>query len=118
MILMISSEGDHLESQPCHRFGRAPYFIQFDLSEKTWKAHSNEAVHERGGAGVASTQFLVDHKADVVVSGRFGPNAYRALSSAGVQLFAFDARYETVQQVIEAYKNQELIEVGNEGLFQ
>lgn len=116
MILMISSNGETLESQPSLRFGRAPYFIQFDLEEDTWQAHTNEAVHERGGAGVASTQFLVDHKANAALSGSFGPNAFSALSAAGIKMWSFDGSYETVQSVIDAYKDNRLVEVENQGM--
>ena len=118
MILMISSNGETLGSQPSLRFGRAPYFIQYDLEQNTWEAHPNEAVHERGGAGVASTQFLIDHKANAALSGSFGPNAFHALSSAGIKMWSFDGSYETVQSVIDGFKENRLEEVANQGRHQ
>jgi len=43
-----------------------------------------------------------------VVSGRFGPNAQRALSYANVEMLTFDASYETIQSVIEGYNSGQL----------
>jgi len=34
---------------------------------------------------VAAAQFIIDKKADVVLSGDFGPNASRALIGANIQ---------------------------------
>ena len=108
MLLMISSQGDSLHSQPSLRFGRAPYFIQYDLNSDEWAAYQNKAVMESGGAGVVAAQFLSDHQTDVALSGRFGPNAHQALSAAGIQMQTFDGQYETVQDVINGYKSGNL----------
>ncbi len=110
MILMISSHGDTLQSEPSLRFGRAPYFIEFNLEDDSWKAHENPAVSESGGAGVAASQFLIDKKASAALSGRFGPNAHYALTHANIRMITFDGDYRTVQSVIDAYKDEKLQE--------
>ena len=111
MNLMISSQGESLESPPNARFGRSPVFIKYDLSDDSWQSFNNEVVNQSGGAGVAASQFMIDHDIGAVVSGAFGPNAMRALSSAGIKLFTFDRTSQTIREIIDAYKNETLTEV-------
>ena len=108
MILMISSHGDTLESQPNPRFGRTPTFILYNLDEDTWEALKNPAITASGGAGVAAAQFLIDHGAQVVISGRFGPNAHQALDAAGIEMLTFDDNHDTILSVVESYKSGNL----------
>ena len=117
MIILISSEGENIESQPCTRFGRTPYFIKYNLDDNSWEPIQNKATMESGGAGVAASQLLIDHKVSAALSGRFGPNAHRALSSAGIQMFTFDGSYQSVQNVIEGFKNKQLKEARGMGGF-
>ena len=108
MILMISSHGNTLESQPNPKFGRTPIFILYNLDDDTWQALENPAITAQGGAGVAASQFLIDQGAQVAISARFGPNAYQALNAAGIKMLTFDDNQETIQSVIEAYKSGDL----------
>jgi predicted Fe-Mo cluster-binding NifX family protein len=111
MILMISSDGKTLKSQPNPRFGRAETFIKYDLQDDSWVALDNPAVSQAGGAGVAASQFLANQNATTAISGHFGPNAYRALSAAGVKMLTFNNSYKTIEEVIQAFKRNELEEV-------
>lgn len=117
MIIVISSQGDHLNSQPSLRFGRAPFFIKVETEDDTWEAIQNHAVFESGGAGVAASQLLIDNNTQAAVSGSFGPNANRALASAGVKMFTFDASYTTVEQVLNDFKGNKLHQVPRRGTF-
>jgi len=110
MIILISSQGDTLQSQPSLRFGRAPFYLEYNLSEDTWTTHTNDAVKESSGAGVAASQFIINRHASAVISGRFGPNAQRALSYANIKMLTFDETYDTIQSVIEGYKSNLLKE--------
>lgn len=115
MIIMISSQGESLHSQPNLRFGRTPFFIKYDLDNDTWESIPNSATQTSGGAGVAAGQLLINQKATAALSGRFGPNAHQALSSAGIKMFTFDASYQTVKTVVEDYKNNKLEETPGMG---
>lgn len=108
MKIFISSKGETLESQPSLRFGRAPFYIEYNTMNDEWTAHRNEAVKESSGAGVAAGQFIIDHHPTAVISGRFGPNAYRTLSFAGLQMFTIDESYRTIQSVVDGYKKKRL----------
>jgi len=105
MIIFITSQGDSKNSKPNPHFGRTPMFIKYNLEDDTSEPLINDAASEPGGAGVAAAQLLIDHHAAAVVSGSFGPNAYRSLNAAGIKMFTFNRDYDTVNEVVEAYKN-------------
>jgi len=111
MLIMISSQDKTLDSEPSLRFGRAPYFILYDIDHETWKAFENQAVYQRGGAGVAAAQFLSDKQVDAALSGRFGPNAHQSLSAAGIKMLTFDSQYDSIHAVVDAFKAGDLSEV-------
>ncbi len=117
MKIYISSMGNDQNSKPSLRFGRAPFFIEFDTENKAWQGLENDAVSASGGAGVAASQFLIDRQASVVISGKFGPNAYNSLSSAGIKLFTFKVDDCSVEEVLNQYNNGELHEVPFKGLI-
>jgi len=111
MLIMLSSQEETLESQPSPRFGRAPFFIRYDCDQQTFEALPNPAVAQGGGAGVAATQFLIDHGANVAISGRFGPNAHQALKAAGIRMFVFRAGLTTIAKVIDMFEQDQLEEI-------
>lgn len=108
MNLMISSQGKSLQSQPNPRFGRTPVYIQYNTDDGSWEAFTNPAMEQSGGAGVAASQFLIDKNTHVAISGRFGPNAFQVLSAAGIKMLTFDEDSQTIQEVIDHYKNENL----------
>ena len=74
------------------------------------KTLENPAASQSGGAGVAAAQFLVNQNVDVAISGRFGPNAYRALKSANIKMLTFDDSFTNIMEVINAYQQNTLKE--------
>lgn len=110
MTIIISSQGNTLQSQPSLRFGRTPIFIKYDLEDNAWEALDNPGVSQSGGAGVSASQFLIDQNASTALSGRFGPNAHRVLKAADIRMVTFDETYPTVLSVIDAFKANQLNE--------
>ena len=115
MIIIISSQGQTLESKPSPRFGRTPVFIKYDLESDDWEALNNPAATEQGGAGIAASQFVIDQGVSDVISGNFGPNAYQVLKTAGVLMWSINQDHGSVQAVIDAYKNSELLLINQPG---
>jgi len=103
-MIIISSLGSTLESKPSPHFGRAPFFIKYDSESNDWEALENPAISQPGGAGVSASQFIINNQAAVVISGRFGPNAYNVLNSAGLQMLTFDSECDSIQKVIKLYQ--------------
>lgn len=103
MILFLSAQEPLLESPINERFGRSPWLIKVDSETNQWKAFANPGVNQSGGAGVAAAQFVVDHKANVVISGNFGPNAANAFRAAKIAMHLFTSEVSTVQQAIDHF---------------
>jgi len=108
MLIVISSQKPEFEGLVDPRFGRAQFFITWDTESEKWEAHPNPAVGQSGGAGVAAAQFVIDKKANVVLSGDFGPNAGRALGGAGIDMALFSAEVDTVQSAVELFTQGKL----------
>ncbi len=109
MNLIISAQNPTIESPVDTRFGRSQWLILVDADTKQWKAFQNPGVSQSGGAGVAAAQFVVDQKADVVISGDFGPNASRAFQSANIEMRLFPKQALTVEEATELYKSGALL---------
>lgn len=109
MRLIISAQNPKLESNVDKRFGRSPWLILMDTESNQWEAFENPGASQSGGAGVAAAQFVVDKKADVVISGDFGPNASRAFRAAKINMLLFSEKIATVQEAVDHFAGDELI---------
>ena len=87
MKLIISISGNKLESPFDPRVGRAAAFCLVDSETGNWTVHENPALSASGGAGVQAAQFVVKLGAQAVISGAYGPNAFDALSLAGIEMY-------------------------------
>ena len=103
MILLISAQQEHLDGPINDRFGRTPWLIKMDTDTKEWKAFPNPGAMQSGGAGVAAAQFVIDQKANAVISGDFGPNAANAFRAAKIAMHRFTSDVSTVQQAIDQF---------------
>lgn len=108
MILLISAKQQWIDSPIDNRFGRSPWLIKTDTQTNHWEAFPNPGVSQSGGAGVAAAQFVVDQKADAVISGDFGPNAANVFRAAHIKMNLFTGDVTTVQQAVEAFKQGSL----------
>lgn len=108
MILLISVQQPDINSLVDERFGRSAWFLRVDTETLDWQAFENPSCNNRGGAGVATAQFAVDHQASAVVSGNFGPNAVSALQAAGIQMMRFPAGGLTGKAVVELFQQSKL----------
>lgn len=109
MKLIISAQNSSLESQVDRRFGRCTWLILFDTETNQWEAFQNPGASQSGGAGVAAAQFVVDQKADIVVSGDFGPNASRAFQAANIEMRRFNESTITVQDAVDHFRQNKLL---------
>jgi len=75
-----------LQAQVDVHFGRARYFIIYDLETGAWEAAENPAAQEARGAGIAAATFLVERGVEAVITGHCGPKAFAVLDAAGVKV--------------------------------
>jgi predicted Fe-Mo cluster-binding NifX family protein len=100
--IAITSSGPTLDSQVDPRFGRAQYLLIVNTETLDLEAIENPNVTAGGGAGVQAAQMVVSRGAEAVLTGNCGPNAYRTLSAADIEIYA--GVTGTVRAAVEAFK--------------
>jgi len=107
MRIAVSSQGTDLSSKVDPRFGRASHFLTFDTSTESIEVFSNDqSVNSAQGAGIQTAENIARMNVDVVVSGNFGPKAFRALEAAGIKAALWAEG--TVSEAIELARNDKL----------
>ena len=86
MKIAISATGPSLDAEVDSRFGRCPYFIIVDPDTMQFESMQNSNIVTSGGAGIATGQMIAKSGVQVVLTGDCGPNAYKVLSGAGIQV--------------------------------
>jgi len=110
MRICVTAAGNTLDAPIDPRFGRAPYFVIVNSETMAFEAVPNVAAGAMSGAGVQAAQTIAGKGVNVLITGNVGPNAFQALSSAGIRIVV--GAYGTVREVIEKYKRGELRETG------
>jgi predicted Fe-Mo cluster-binding NifX family protein len=102
MKIAVSATAPHLDADLDPRFGRCPYLLIIDTETMEFEAVENLAVSAPGGAGIQAAQAVAEAGAQAVVTGNCGPNAYQALSAAGIAVAV--GASGSVRQAVEAYQ--------------
>ena len=110
MKICVSAVSGSLDAQVDPRFGRCRYFMIMDSETMEFEAVPNVAASSMGGAGINAAQTVASKGAKVVITGNVGPNAFQALSAAGIKIVT--GALGTIREVIERYKRGELREIG------
>ena len=111
MKICVSATGKDLNAQLDPRFGRCPYLVIVDSETMQFEVIPNTAAGATGGAGIQAAQTIADKGVKVVITGNVGPNAFGALSAAGIEIFT--GASGTVQEVVEKFKNNTLQKTGS-----
>lgn len=87
MKIAIPVDDKNMEASVCISFGRTPYFLIYDTESKGSLFFENSAAASQGGAGIKAAQFLVDNKADVLLTPRCGENAAQVIKAADIKMY-------------------------------
>ena len=101
MKICITAQGSDPASDIDPRFGRCQYFIFIDPATLEFEAVENPGVNAMGGAGVQSAQLVAGKEAKAVFTGNVGPNAFRTLQAAVIDVFVGVSG--TVKEALEKY---------------
>ena len=110
MKICVSAVANSLDAQLDPRFGRCPYFVIIDLESMQFEAIPNDASGAMGGAGIQAAQTIAGKGVTVLITGNVGPNAFQALSAAGIKIVT--GAFGTVRESVEKFKRGELRETG------
>jgi len=113
MKIAITSTGEGIQSKVDRSFGRAKWFVTFDTETKTVEAHSNDQnIHASHGAGIQAAQNVAHLGVEALLTGNVGPNAFRTLQAASIEIFLLDATVETVEDALARWEAGDLPGIG------
>ena len=106
MKVAVSAQGKDLNASVDPRFGRAPYFIIIDPDTMEYEAIDNkQSLNMPQGAGVQAAMTIINHQAEVLLTGNCGPKAFRTLKAANVNVIT--GVKGTVKEAVEKFKQGE-----------
>jgi len=104
MKIAVTSKGDTLDSEVDPRFGRAEYILVVDSETFEFNVIDNsENRNAFKGAGIQAASKISEFKADALLTGYCGPNAFTTLEAAGIK--ACDNVSGTIREAIEKFNN-------------
>lgn len=101
MKIAVSATGGSIHARVEERFGRAPYYVVVDSETMRFGLVPNPSVTSEHGAGPQAASLLRDRGVTVVLTGRVGPNARRALEALGLQLV--EGAGGTVEEAVQSF---------------
>lgn len=108
MKVAVSAQGPDREGPVDPRFGRCRYFIVCDTATGVSEAHDNEVnLNARQGAGIQTAANVATLGVEAVLTGHVGPNAFEALSAAGLTVYC--GVTGTVDEALEALAQGALV---------
>lgn len=111
MKICVTATANSLDAQIDPRFGRCSYFIIVDSETMQFEAIPNAAAGATGGAGIQAAQTIANKGAKLLITGNVGPNAFEALSAAGIEIVT--GAFGTVRDAVEKFKRGELSKTGS-----
>ena len=109
MRIAASAVADSLDAQIDPRFGRCAYIVIVDSETMKFEAVPNTASGAMMGAGIQAAQIVASRGVQAVLTGNVGPNAFQALSSAGINIIT--GVFGTVREAVEIFKSGQLQKV-------
>jgi len=103
MKIAVSAIAPTLDAEVDPRFGRCQYFVIVDPQTMEFEALQNSSAMASGGAGISTAQMVANKGVQVILTGNCGPNAYRTLSAAGLQVIT--GATGKIRNVVQAYKD-------------
>jgi predicted Fe-Mo cluster-binding NifX family protein len=99
--IVVTAAGTDLEAPTSPLFGRCPVYLFVDTETESFEALENPEMDALRGAGFQAPKFVAERGARAVVTGKVGPNAFKALQTAGLPVYLFEGG--TVREAVEAY---------------
>ncbi|MFH1844234.1 MAG: NifB/NifX family molybdenum-iron cluster-binding protein [bacterium] len=88
MKVAVTSQGQTLDSELDPRFGRARYFIVVDTETEDFEVIENiQNLNAVQGAGIQSTQAVINQQVKAVLTGHCGPKAFQVMAKAGIKIY-------------------------------
>ncbi len=107
MKVVVTAQGNTLDSPLDSRFGRARYLLLVDTDSNAIAVYENsENSNAVQGAGVQTAQFVARLGAQGVITGHVGPKAFQTLQAASIPVYLVGGG--TAAEAVDAFRNGEL----------
>lgn len=106
MKVAVSANGHDLSAHVDPRFGRCKQFLTIDTDTLQYEVLENSNTSASGGAGIQTAQLLASQNIQAVITGNCGPNAFKTLEAADIQVFV--GASGTIQDAVEQYTQGKL----------
>lgn len=103
----LPAKGNDLNAQISEYFGRAPYFIVYDVNRKVFWTISNPFVNEAHAVGLRAGTMLVKKRVGVIVCKNIGPEPIKKFNDSKIEVYI--GAEGTVADGIKQYKSNQLI---------
>ncbi len=88
-IIAVASVDGSFEGAVGQRFGRCKKLVVYNSENGSFEVMDNQKnMGTAQGAGIQTAQAVIDLGANAVISGHFGPQAFEALHSAGIDVYS------------------------------
>lgn len=104
MIIAIPAKEKNINSVVDERFGRAAYFVLYNIN--TNKSEIIDNIHKAGQSGVGTkvVEMLAEKGVKTVYAKEFGPKAKRMLEQMQIEMFDIKEENILVNKIIEKSK--------------
>lgn len=106
MEICITATSGSLEGKIDRRFGRCKFFIFVDPATMQYRAVSNPALDEPGGAGIKAATTVVKYAPAAVITGLIGDNALNVLKASRSKVYSCGD--VSVREAVGAYVSGKL----------
>ncbi|HUW23939.1 MAG TPA: NifB/NifX family molybdenum-iron cluster-binding protein [bacterium] len=103
----LPAKGNGLNAQISEYFGRAPYFIVYDVNRKVFWTIPNPFVNEAHAVGLRAGTMLVKKRVGVIVCKNIGPEPIKKFNDSKIEVYI--GAEGTVADGIKQYKSNQLI---------
>jgi len=100
MKIIITSEGNNLNSKFDLRFGRCAWLCVYNTETKNTEFIENVNKDINGGAGTKTAEKVAELGAESVMSGDFGPKAKTLLEKLKIQMVIPKEGNKTIGEIV------------------
>lgn len=111
MRIAIPANEKNMEKVVCPSFGRAPYYLIYDIEKSEGAFIENSAASSQGGAGIKAAQIIVDNKVDALITPRCGQNAADVIKGANIKIYK--SKSVSLNDNIKAFLENELSDLND-----
>lgn len=106
MRIAIPVDSKSMDGRINSHFGRAGYFLIYNIEEDQANFIDNGAASSQGGAGVKASQIIVDEGVQALITPQCGVNAAEVFKAANIKLYKSEGN--SIRDNIDLFKEGKL----------